>query len=130
MEAFLGKIVPKRGGTLRLRVLKYIKDNPLCTCDMVGHGLRIRTRTASARIAELQDLGLVIATPSRKTGRLLNHYMSLDDPQQVESAKEMRLRVKFAQWLIRGKSKFEAFMSPDLKQSINEELGNAENVIF
>lgn len=101
------------------RILAHIKKYPYSTLPEIKRKLQLSHQTASARLSDLQDLGIVEENGTTKTGSYTYFKYQADFLKQEENARE-RKREKYTLWLKKGLNKFEEFINPNLKRELHE----------
>lgn len=122
INALLDQIKSGKMENDKARVLDFIQKNPHATIQDIEINLNLYHETASARVSDLQDLGVVEVS---KTERY-SHLIYQDNPKKQKVNAFLRKKEKFDRWKKRAK-KFEGlltdnqmdfiqFLNPDIKK--------------
>ena len=83
--------------TDKLRIYKLLEKEPLTLDMLVLRG--IKKETASARISDLMDLGVVKAI-----GQNISFFQVVTDEKEIKELRRNRSRESFLKWLKKGES--------------------------
>lgn len=101
------------------RILHHIKLHPYTTLPEVKRKLSISHQTASARISDLLDLGVIEEKGSKKTAKSSHTYFKYqpDISIQIINSKK-RKKEKYNYWVKKGLIQFKEFMNPELREKL------------
>ena len=103
------------------RVLHHIKNYPYTTLTELERKLNMKHQTASARVSNLLDLGLIEEQGTKKSLHSFQTYFKFQPSslKQIHNARK-RKKQKYEHWLKKGLSQFEEFINPQLKQELSQ----------
>lgn len=94
------------------RILKFIINHDDATRPMICDMLGMLTQTVTARLADLQDLGIVNVQEHGFDAEYNIYYYEPNVMGQVKNAYDRR-KLKFEQWKRRGVDEFSDFLHQD-----------------
>lgn len=122
IEALLNQIRSGKMENDKARVLNFIQKNPHATIQDIEIGLNLYHETASARVSDLEDIGVIEVS---KTGRY-SHLVYQDDPKKQKVNAFLRKCEKFERWkkkivkfedlLTEDQLDFIKYLNPDIKK--------------
>lgn len=119
-----------------VKVMNFIKTNPDCTIDDLRNELKMKHQTATSRISELLDCGVIKVTGQIEKLTIINRKYLYSTMQFVESKAERlelikeRNNEKMQMWAKRGLELFSDQFDPHLNhylQRISKNKSVAEN---
>lgn len=102
------------------RILNHIKTYPLTTLPEIKRKLGIVHQTASARISDLLDMGLIEEKEEKKTTTGVHSYFKYQPDPRIQSINALkRKKEKFENWKKKGINQFQEFINNDLKRELS-----------
>jgi hypothetical protein len=96
-NAFKKGLESGKFNTDKLRIYKLLEKEPLTLDMLVLRG--IKKETASARISDLMDLGVVKAI-----GQNISFFQVVTDDKEIKELRRSRSRESYLKWLKKGES--------------------------
>ncbi|MDY8137602.1 helix-turn-helix domain-containing protein [Aquimarina sp. 2201CG5-10] len=119
IKTLLNQIQSGRLETDISRVLDHIKTHPFTTLPEIKKKLCLAHQTASARISDLLDLGLIEEKGEKKTSNGTYSYFKFQpDYQKQECNASKRKKEKYDYWVKKGLTQFKEFINPKLKKQL------------
>ena len=115
VKALLNQIHSGKMQSDMVRILYYIKKHPFTTLPEIERKLNLLNQTASPRISDLLDLGLIEESGETKKGNSTYSYFRFqpDPNKQTKNAFE-RKKIKFNHWRKKGLSQFKDLINSNL----------------
>jgi predicted DNA-binding transcriptional regulator len=119
IKALLNQISSGKLKTDMARVLYYIKTHPYTTLPEIERKLFLKHETASARVSDLLDIGIIEEQGVKKT--VLGHYTYFKFQPDIRAQEANSAERKFQKFKIwRNKwVQFEEFIAPSLKKELS-----------
>lgn len=121
IQALLKQIHSGKRLSDKARVMEFVMKHPYCSTVDVQVKLNMVHQTASARVSDLMDMGVIEDVAKKETSTStfsILKYQSNPDKQD-ENAKRRKLE-KYKNWLANGLNNFNEFINPKLKQQLHE----------
>jgi predicted HTH transcriptional regulator len=96
-NAFIKGLESGKFETDKLRIYKLLEKEPMTLDMLVLRG--IKKETASARISDLMDLGVVKAI-----GQKISFFQVVKDEKEIKELRRNRSRESYLKWLKKGES--------------------------
>lgn len=120
IKALLNQIKNGKLNTDKARVLHHIKNHPYSTLSEIERKLNMIHQTASARVSDLLDMGLIQETGTKKTARSQETYFRFQPNFQKQNTNATkRKEEKYKRWVKTGLTQFEEFINPNLKSELS-----------
>ncbi len=116
IKALLQQISSGKLKTDMARVLNHIKAYPYSTLPEIERKMNLKHETASARVSDLLDMGLIEEQGVKKTA--IGHYTYFKFQPNIQAQNKnahLRKKAKYDNWLKKGITQFEEFLNPTLK---------------
>lgn len=122
IEALLKQIHSGKRMSDNARILDYIMKHPFTTTSEVEIKLNMLHQTASARISDLLDIGVIEEKGKKESARSSFTYLKYqpNPSKQIENALK-RKKEKYSHWLKKGLTHFKEFINPSLEQQLKHE---------
>lgn len=118
-QSYLEQVVSGNTNTVAAKVLHFIMNNPESDFTDVMNALHLKSHSATARIAELHDAGLIkISKEIRIAGHKHSMYVFVQEPSEQKKIKLERRIEKFNNWVKLGENKFDFFMNDQTRETI------------
>ncbi|MCB0448445.1 MAG: MarR family transcriptional regulator [Gelidibacter sp.] len=116
IQALLKQIHSGKRQSDKARVLDFVMKHPYCTTVDVEVKLNMLHQTASARISDLLDLGVIEERGTKETATSNFTYLKYqpDYLQQVINSRN-RKKDKYDNWVKKGLTQFNDLINPELK---------------
>jgi hypothetical protein len=96
------------------KILRYVGSNDKCTIDMMRKDLKLAHQSLTARISDLEDLGVLYVEGITSTkGIFYSLYRYENNPVKRKSRAKERAELKFRAWKKRGLNEFLEFLKSD-----------------
>ena len=121
IKALLDQVRSGKLQTDMARVLHHIKTKPYSTLSELERKLNMKHQTASARVSDLLDMGLIEEQGTKKSHHSFQTYFKYQPSslKQIDNARK-RKKAKYEHWLKKGLSQFEEYINPQLKQELSQ----------
>lgn len=120
IKALLNQIKNGKLNTDKARVLHHIKNHPYSTLSEIERKLNMIHQTASARVSDLLDMGLIQEMGTKKTARSQETYFRFQPNFQKQNTNATkRKEEKYKRWVKTGLTQFEEFINPNLKSELS-----------
>lgn len=125
IQALLKQIHSGKRMSDNARILDYVMKHPYCTTSDVEIKLNMLHQTASARISDLLDMGVIEERGKKETAKSSFTYLKYQSSalKQIINAKK-RKQDKYKNWLNKGMTQFSEFINPNLKAELQHESTN------
>lgn len=112
VQAFLKQVESGKRQTVLIRAYKFFEAHPGATRRDLEKALKIEPTTASARVSDLQDIGVLQEYGNRQSPNQTpsSRYIVQKEPGKIQENRLKRKREKYIQWLKRGLGEFKSFM--------------------
>ena len=121
VKALLDQISSGKLQTDMARILHHIKTYPYTTLTELERKLNMKHQTASARVSDLLDLGLIEEQGTKKSHHSFQTYFKFQpNISKQEYNARKRKRTKYQHWLKKGLSQFEELITPSLKHELSQ----------
>lgn len=112
IQALLDQIRSGKMQTHKAWILNYIMRNPGATKVQIGKELRIPHQTVTARLSDLEDMGLIEAKGEYQP---YSKFYYIEDPQGQKLHRAKRAAEKLEAWAKKG---MDLNITPELKESL------------
>lgn len=120
LQAFNQLIESGDRDNLMVKVYMFILKNPCSTIYDIENGLKISRITTGARLAELQDLGVVKTTLPRIVGkRKVSTYFVQSDPLKIDLNAKLRRELKMQKCVERLINQFGDLLPEEIYNNLN-----------
>jgi len=120
LQAFNQLIESGDRDNLMVKVYMFILKNPCSTIYDIESGLKISRITTGARLAELQDLGVVKATLPKIVGkRKVSAYFVQSDPIKIDLNAKLRRELKMQKCVERLINQFGDLLPEEIYNNLN-----------
>ena len=121
IQALLHQVHSGKLQTDMARILHHIKKHPYTTLSELKRKLNMKHQTASARVSDLLDMGLIEEKDTKKSHHSFETYFTYQsDIRKQEHNAKKRKKTKYQHWLKKGLSQFEDLINPELKQELKQ----------
>lgn len=119
VKALLKQINSGQLQTDMARILSHIKMHPFTTLPEVKRKLALSHQTASARISDLLDMGLIEEKGEKKNNIGTYTYFKFQPNISIQLLNaETRRKEKYKHWVKKGLTKFNDFINPELRKEL------------
>lgn len=125
IEALLKQIHSGKRMSDNAKILEYVMKHPFCTTSEVEIKLNMLHQTASARISDLLDMGVIEERGKKDTATSSFTYLKYQSNaiNQNLNAKR-RKQEKYKNWVKKGMTQFSEIINPQLKEQLHYESIN------
>jgi len=103
-----------------VKVYLFILKNPCSTIYDIEKGLKVSRITTGARLADLQDLGVIKATlPKVVDGRKVSSYFVQSDPLKIDLNAKLRRELKMQKCVERLINQFGDLLPEEIYNNLN-----------
>lgn len=107
-----------------VKVLSFVMQNPHTDIDSIRKELKMPHQTATSRISELMDAGLVKEQGQRvKAGLNYSVLVFISDEREQQLISYTRAKEKYIQWMKQGLASHGEFIGRSLKRKLRDQLG-------
>ena len=110
IKALLKQIETGKIDTDSAKILNYIKTNVMTSRPMIEDSLGMSHQTASARVSDLLDMGIIEVVESDADYEILKYQPS--EHSQIKNARKRKYD-KYVKWKKRGVEQFSDFLDLD-----------------
>lgn len=127
IDALLKQVQSGKLTSDKAKILSYIGKHPYTTdLDLVNH-LGMHRKTASARLTDLEDMGLITTRGvQEQEGYSRNRYITVDNAALSRYLREQRDNDKYIKWLKKGLNDYDCKISYPLIELLNKHLMEVE----
>lgn len=118
-ETYVKQVESGNLNSQTIRVLHYIRYNPLCDTDELRTKLEMAHQSVTAVISNLLDIGLItIVGETKKRDNIYSMYRYVHEPHLQEQCATERKKEKFKQWIRQGKETYGDLLTEDMQEAL------------
>jgi transcription initiation factor IIE alpha subunit len=118
-ETYVKQVESGNLNSQTIRVLHYVRYNPLCDTDELRTKLEMAHQSVTAVISNLLDLGLItIVGEISKRSQVYSVYRYVNEPHFQKQCATERKKEKFKTWIRQGKDTYGDLLSEELQNAL------------
>ena len=122
IKALIDQIESGKITTTKALILHHIKENDFSFISKMEYELRLPNQTLTARISDLEDVGLIYKKGEIKTGnRTMSRYYFQEDETKQEVLAKVRKQEKFEAAKRRMLTEFSELIHSDLRNALQQQ---------